>query len=1168
VGLSDVDSAEGASKAEAIVALSKADGSIVWSTQSTWAAYGGLPGEVLALADDEDYVYAGLDDGHLVKVGKSDGMPVLDQTGQQPLVFVAPEHPLRYPRGVWALDVEGDRVWAALNHGGPPSWEVRDNPDNPRVFRLLTTSVSNRMLILDKETLDYAPGVDGPLRYVDTDLAPGVFDEDQAPRAQPSIYAVTVDPAASSVYVGGQGILTENDNRTFGVVMRYPISSSGVANPVDGKRDVWGIDRFRALATPNEEFDPEEGFYDQPITGGVTGIAGDGEFVFVSNLINRTTDGEWAADTNANVVKLDQDLQTAGWFRPSTEYGDDDFGRRLSAWNATAIFAEPGPAGRLFVGHDCDSVTPYPDFLTPQAGADDFGVIRQKTGAYVAQLPKDDERPTGYLMFPTGRDVTNGVYPIGFRIDAPVAEDSEMTFDAKFFVQDTTAADPAWRRMPGVNLASLKPNDYYWADNVALSWMEGGQAVPLPEGGAYRLKLDLRDAAGQLVFADAAEGTFMVDRTPPVISAYSPVEGHIDNAGLPTIRVEVHDALSGVSTFQSAIQIDGTYWGCLDFERAPDGEVTGFVLDVAKAIATCDEAPQGKPLSDGFHVVRVEALDRARNFAFVQFRILVDSTVLAPQWTPLDGSWTPDRRPNLEAHFFESVALVSAEIDGLDVTDRVSVVPQDEATNRQGTKMRVRAEGELATGTHRLELWVEDEQGNVGGPFATRVRVDARPPFVQNLTVGDAIGGNRQAADGVLLTTGRPTLGGEYGDAESGPNFDSLRMFVDGTDVTRLASIESQRFSYQPLSGLGPGWHDFVVRLEDTAGNDAESSARFQVDRSVPRLEARMELPADQEAVKQGDVVRVIVEAEDDSAIARVALDAKGLNPSLPDTVVASPVPGAPGVWEAELTVQEGRTRPVSITAFAVDDGGLENSVELSVLVDNQAPLAFMKDLPGSVGASFAVAWENNPPDAGSGVAYYVLERQLDEGPWEVIRERVAGDRIVLGFSEPAQATLRFRVTAVDHAGNRQPQPSNAVETVARGDPFENVVLPSRIVLGSPTTFAATLARGFEDSAEAANLVLIGPGAEREVPMALVDRLYSVEYNATGLPTGDYIVRFHLKASSGSELASASHPIQVVAAASAKATTPDEAGSPGLAVWAAVAAVGAACAWARRRRLI
>jgi hypothetical protein len=129
------------------------------------------------------------------------------------------------------------------------------------------------------------------------------------------------------------------------------------------------------------------------------------------------------------------------------------------------------------------------------------------------------------------------------------------------------------------------------------------------------------------------------------------------------------------------------------------------------------------------------------------------------------------------------------------------------------------------------ELKVVLKSGDYKVPAFLRIGVlgkncDDTPPTISALL----------PADGSLHKTSRPLIGASFVDNPKGSGIDSasLRLLVDGRDVTGQAEIGDARISYTPRTDLPEGEHRVVFEVADRAFNQASGTWNFTTDTIAP----------------------------------------------------------------------------------------------------------------------------------------------------------------------------------------------------------------------------------------------------------------------------------------------------------------------------------------------
>lgn len=93
---------------------------------------------------------------------------------------------------------------------------------------------------------------------------------------------------------------------------------------------------------------------------------------------------------------------------------------------------------------------------------------------------------------------------------------------------------------------------------------------------------------------------------------------------------------------------------------------------------------------------------------------------------------------------------------------------------------------------------------------------------------------------GALLTNNKPTFSWTCYDADSGVDADTIKLYIDGTEVTGTitASLSGSTYtcSYVPTTALSDGSHTIKFECYDNDGNVATKSISLTVDTVAPTL--------------------------------------------------------------------------------------------------------------------------------------------------------------------------------------------------------------------------------------------------------------------------------------------------------------------------------------------
>ncbi|MBI2787228.1 MAG: hypothetical protein HYX59_00970 [Elusimicrobia bacterium] len=133
----------------------------------------------------------------------------------------------------------------------------------------------------------------------------------------------------------------------------------------------------------------------------------------------------------------------------------------------------------------------------------------------------------------------------------------------------------------------------------------------------------------------------------------------------------------------------------------------------------------------------------------------------------------------------------------------------------------------LAAGAHTLAFHSVDGAGNAEPERTVSINVllfDATPPALALSPV-----------NGSTITTTTPTLVASYSDLGRGVDPASVRLDLDGQDLTSSATIIASSASFTPGAAFAQGTHTVTASVSDLAGNAASASSTFFID-SLPPL--------------------------------------------------------------------------------------------------------------------------------------------------------------------------------------------------------------------------------------------------------------------------------------------------------------------------------------------
>jgi hypothetical protein len=122
-----------------------------------------------------------------------------------------------------------------------------------------------------------------------------------------------------------------------------------------------------------------------------------------------------------------------------------------------------------------------------------------------------------------------------------------------------------------------------------------------------------------------------------------------------------------------------------------------------------------------------------------------------------------------------------------------------------------------------------DRLGNESTAAVGSIILDTRSPSITRQTI----------SNGALVNLSKPTIGADFTDLVSGVdkvsgvNVSSIKITLDGIDVTSKATVTTSSVRYTPSSGPSTGTHTVKIELKDNAGNLTTKTWTFTVTRPV-----------------------------------------------------------------------------------------------------------------------------------------------------------------------------------------------------------------------------------------------------------------------------------------------------------------------------------------------
>ena len=402
----------------------------------------------------------------------------------------------------------------------------------------------------------------------------------------------------------------------------------------------------------------------------------------------------------------------------------------------------------------------------------------------------------------TPSHLTDGSHDLVVRVADAAGEAVEVPFTTRVDSHAPTAIATApadtTQRQPVVSF-SVDPGPSGLSDFQA--WVDGQPMAVSGTDAFYQSPADLAFGAHTVTWSATDQAgnhrdgfwTFrVVDALPPVLSGAAPLAGSGSELRRPPLAFTLADDGSGIDPATLHVLLDGS--DVAPFGTLIDGHF-GYV-------------PAGD-LGYGHHTVSVSVSDRYGNAMAPQqwgFDVIDATPPALGDVRPDDGSAGADRTPAISFAVADlgiglDPASILLTVDGRDVTARGVLA---------GGRFAYVPADPLGYGSHSVSARATDRSGNVSPPLTWSFQVrDETPPVIAQ----------RSPLPGSTVVGATP-IGFAVSDDGTGVDEDTLRVTVDGSDVTSWGSFGSGRFLYAP-GNLGAGVHTVAVTVADTSGNVA-----------------------------------------------------------------------------------------------------------------------------------------------------------------------------------------------------------------------------------------------------------------------------------------------------------------------------------------------------------
>ena len=139
-------------------------------------------------------------------------------------------------------------------------------------------------------------------------------------------------------------------------------------------------------------------------------------------------------------------------------------------------------------------------------------------------------------------------------------------------------------------------------------------------------------------------------------------------------------------------------------------------------------------------------------------------------------------------------------------------------------------------------------------PYALQIDLDKMPPRILDST----------PSEGAAIEQLRPSIKISFKDIETYVDKNSVRLVIDGTDVTQLSEITETKITYAPAQVLSVGNHTIAIELSDMSGNRMPTKRwAFSIPAKAPSEKIAGAEKASAEVNISGEFRRRIVKKED-----------------------------------------------------------------------------------------------------------------------------------------------------------------------------------------------------------------------------------------------------------------------------------------------------------------
>lgn len=174
---------------------------------------------------------------------------------------------------------------------------------------------------------------------------------------------------------------------------------------------------------------------------------------------------------------------------------------------------------------------------------------------------------------------------------------------------------------------------------------------------------------------------------------------------------------------------------------------------------------------------------------------------------------TNSKTPKISANFSDNTSQIDINtliviLDGKDVTSQI--------TNKDIEHFSYTPLSPQKTGMHNVQIFISNNNGLTSTKKWSFKINDTTPPKFDSYTPSPT------------TTSKKPVIKATFSDAESGIDIKTLKIYVDGKDVTsKIKVINNKSFTYTPSTSLNYGKHYVKVTIKNKDGFSSVKSWSF-----------------------------------------------------------------------------------------------------------------------------------------------------------------------------------------------------------------------------------------------------------------------------------------------------------------------------------------------------